>query len=205
LSNKYGDIMDKVEVTDEMRTRIISNIGSYDFQKVEVLHSIARKRRYIALAACLVLVLFAAVAIPKFMAQNQDVTDTGGSGIVECSSISELSQSVGFTVKEVNYVTFKVSKTTYTDNDGMAEITYKGTGKESVVYRMSKGDEDNSGDYSEYKSTVKADIAGSKVTLKGNDGAYVLAIWSDGTYSYSIALTSGANKAEWHKIIESIQ
>ena len=68
MSSKYGDIMDKVEVSDEMRRRIVGNIGNYDFKRGTLLMSIAKRRRYVALAACLVLVLFAAIAIPKFMA-----------------------------------------------------------------------------------------------------------------------------------------
>ena len=67
LGSKYGDIMDKVEVTAEMRRRIIRNIENYDFQRRALLQSNVRKRRYAALAGCLVLVLFAAIAIPKFM------------------------------------------------------------------------------------------------------------------------------------------
>ena len=67
MGSKYGDIMDKVEVTAEMRRRIIRNIENYDFQRRALLQSNVRKRRYAALAGCLVLVLFAAIAIPKFM------------------------------------------------------------------------------------------------------------------------------------------
>jgi len=205
LGSKYGDIMDKVEVTAEMRRRIIRNIENYDFQRRALLQSNVRKRRYAALAGCLVLVLFAAIAIPKFMAQNTGVTDNGGTPVTTFSSINELSQSVGFTVKDINYLPFKVSKTKYADNDGMAEITYKDSGKNNAVYRISKGNEDNSGDYTDYGSTVKTDIDGSTVTLKGDDGTFALGIWNEGKLSYSIALSKGINKAGWQKMIESIR
>ena len=55
------------------------------------------------------------------MAQNTGVTDNGGTPVTTFSSINELSQSVGFTVKDINYLPFKVSKTKYADNDGMLE------------------------------------------------------------------------------------
>ena len=88
---------------------------------------------------------------------------------------------------------------------GMAEITYKDSGKNNAVYRISKGNEDNSGDYTDYGSTVKTDIDGSTVTLKGDDGTFALGIWNEGKLSYSIALSKGINKAGWQKMIESIR
>lgn len=204
MDNKYGDIMDKVRVTNEMRQRIITNIGSYHFKERKSLFGIVGGYRYVAIAACLVLVIFASVAIPRLLAQNQEVTDTGGSPVSTCHTIDELSESVGFTVKDVAYVPFKVSKSTYSNNDGIAKITYESAKKESVVFRMSKGNEDNSGDYSDYKSEVKVNIGGNKITLKGSGKSYLLAVWSDEKYSYSIALTRGENITEWHKMIASI-
>lgn len=199
MGSKYGEIMDKVEVTAKMRRRIISNIMNYDFQRRRYL------RRYAALAACLALVFIAAISIPKIHESNTDVIDNGGISILTFSSIDELSQSVGFTVKNITSFPFTISNAEYVNNDGMAEITYKGSGENKIVYRISKGNEDNSGDYSDYGSIVKADIAGRKVTLKGDNGTFVLAVWSEGKLSYSIALSEGINKAGWQKMIAGIQ
>lgn len=48
--------------------------------------------------------------------------------------------------------------------------------------------EDISGDYTKYSDVKTEKIGDWDVTLKGNDGKVVLAVWNDGTYSYSISL-----------------
>ncbi|HAY64315.1 MAG TPA: DUF4367 domain-containing protein, partial [Ruminococcaceae bacterium] len=47
----------------------------------------------------------------------------------------------------------------------------------------SPGTEDNSGDYTVYAQEETLEISGNAVTLKGNDGAYSLAVWTDGSYA----------------------
>ena len=205
MGKKYGDIMEKVEVTDEMRTRILENIRKHDFHKSMGMLSAVGNRKWLALAACLILVVFTAVAVPKMIAQNQEPVDMGGTNATTYKTSSELSKAVGYDVRELNYWTFDVRNKTYETYDTEAvQITYDGTGNKSAVYRISKGREDNSGDYSDYKSVIKMREQGNDVTLKGNGKSYVLAIWSDGKYSYSIALTDGVSKTELSKMISSI-
>ena len=46
---------------------------------------------------------------------------------------------------------------------------------------------------------------GTTVTLKGDAGQYTLAIWTDGSYSYSLSLTDGLSLSDWQTLISSIQ
>lgn len=46
---------------------------------------------------------------------------------------------------------------------------------------------------------------GTTVTLKGYAGQYTLAIWTDGSYSYSLSLTDGLSLSDWQTLISSIQ
>ena len=44
------------------------------------------------------------------------------------------------------------------------------------------------------------------VTLKGNDGKVVLAVWNDGTYSYSISLDEqGVSLDEMTALVEAVK
>ncbi len=45
---------------------------------------------------------------------------------------------------------------------------------------------DISGDFNEYSFTEKTEINHKLVTMKGKDGKVKVAVWSDGTYNYSI-------------------
>ena len=57
---KYDELMDKIEVTDAMRARILRNVSAAAPKKTPV-------RRYALLAACLAVVLLGAVCVPKLM------------------------------------------------------------------------------------------------------------------------------------------
>jgi len=43
------------------------------------------------------------------------------------------------------------------------------------------------------------------VTLKGSGDEYSLAVWNDGTYSYSVSTAAGYGKEVWHDMIEGLQ
>lgn len=109
----------------------------------------------------------------------------------EVSSIKKLSDLVGFEVKELPNLPFAVQQVSYISiSRDLAEIIYTGADQE-LTYRKSEGTEDNSGNYTVYKEEMKRTIAGYEVTVKGDDGRCGLAIWTDGTYSYSIQLREG--------------
>lgn len=82
LSKKYSEIMKNIEVSDEMRSRILGNISKMDIatgtatntakkenKKNNVIYLSARLKKY-AIAACLALVMLAAVIIPNIVRNN---------------------------------------------------------------------------------------------------------------------------------------
>lgn len=117
--------------------------------------------------------------------------------IEEAGSLQELSARVGFEVKEGFTLPFEPEETTYCSYwNELAQIQYSGQGQ-TAAYRQSAGPEDNSGDYSSYGDTVQIDADGLAATLKGEGGRYVLAVWTDGLFSYSLSLSQGVTEAEW--------
>lgn len=86
----------------------------------------------------------------------------------------------------------------------LAEIDYTGEGK-TACYRKAAGTEDCSGDYNVYTDVTEFEESGMTVMLKGDAGQYTLAIWTDGSYSYSLSLSDGLSLSDWQALMNSIQ
>ena len=66
------------------------------------------------------------------------------------------------------------------------------------------GQTDPSGDYTAYAVQTTVDVDGSTVTLNGAEDGYCLAVWQDGTYSWSIRSTMVYSTDVWTEILESV-
>ena len=201
---RYDEIMEKIKVTSEMRQRVLERIAREDI--TPVLSKAARLsviRKYFAVAACFVLLLAGVTTVPRLLRNIETGSPVQQAipNIAEAESVEDLSQLVGFEVTENFSLPFEVKETAYYSYWGeMAEIEYSG-GESSATYRQSRGRNDNSGDYNVYNDIAEITIKNGNVTLKGNDGMYVLAIWMDGTYSYSLSVSSGVPEDDWHTIL----
>ena len=206
---RYDELMEKIEVTDEMRTRILHHVdrelsvaehtsGSAPLLKVR-----RRMKRYLSAAACLAVVLIGALALPQLMRPEENIQQ-GVNGMVEVASTQALAQSVGFPVEDLSCLPFSVEAATYTDCWGtMAEITYNGDGQEAM-YRKSRGTEDNSGDFNTYEQTTTLTAASAEVTLKGDADGYTLAVWNCDGYSYSLSLSVPQSAEQWENMVREI-
>ena len=172
---KYDELMDKIEVTDAMRARILRNVSAAAPKKTPV-------RRYTLLAACLAVVLLGAVCVPKLMdpaPQGEQVAIANG--MVEVADAAALADAVGFPAAEAAELPFDVEETTYTSYWGeLAEICYAGGGQ-IVDLRTSAGTEDNSGDYTDYPAVTELTVGTVTAELRGEAAErYTLAVWTDG-------------------------
>ena len=212
MGKAYDEIMERVEVTEEMQERILSNIRT---QKIRREKKILRyRRKTLQFAAGVLLVLTVGACATRMLTKNawslpgketEPENVFVGNGIEECSSIDVLSAKVGFPVADLAGLPFAVEQTEYLSYWGdMAEIDYQGA-DETACYRKSKGEEDNSGDYNEYAEVRTLEADGFSVTVKGENGTYRLAIWQRGGYSYSLSLEKGADAATFLKIAEENQ
>ena len=200
---KYDEVMEKLEVTPEMRARILQNVET---QMTEPRKKPNRLRRFAALAACLAVLLVGAVALPKLISSPapEESETTIANGMVEVASKEELSEAVGFPVKSAQSLPFFPQSIYYTSYWGeMAQIDYANGGS-TACFRQSLGEEDNSGDWSEYPAQKSLTVNGCAVTLKGEADSYTLAIWQDGTYSYSLSLSAGQPASVWESIVEGV-
>lgn len=213
---KYDEIMNKIEVDDGMRKRILSYVENLNLETERAEKSgsgskICRfrgrtMRNITAAAACIAILLVCTFAWPKLAGPGEQGTGESVSianGMLEVNSIDELSAAVNFPVNEVTGLPFSIENEVYTSYWGeMAQIEYTGEG-ETAVFRKGTGTDDVSGDYNVY-SNVKEITAGSNtVTLKGNTERFTLASWTDGTYSYSLDISCGMEEAGWIELIQN--
>ena len=191
MRKTYEKIMEKVQVTEEMRHRILQNIdGAVQAKQPRPW------RRYLPLAACVLILAVGAISLPQLSHQGAEQPGdevTWGNGIEEAASLAELEEKVGFSVAEPS-LPFAVDTVEYSSYWGeMAQIDYIGT-ENSASFRKSAGDEDNSGDYSEYDRVETLSLDGVELTLKGDADGYRLAIWCNQGYAYSIRFE---NSLDW--------
>ena len=201
---KYDEVMEKLEVTPEMRARILQNVET---QMAEPRKKPNRLRRFAALAACLAVLLVGAMALPKFISSPvpEESETLVAKGMVEVTSKEELSEAVGFPVKSAQSLPFFPQSIYYTSYWGeMAQIDYENGGS-TACFRQSLGEEDNSGDWNEYPAKESFTVNGCAVTLKGEADSYTLAVWQDDIYSYSLSLSAGQPASVWAELIEGVQ
>ena len=186
--SKYDEVMEKIVVTAEMKKRILSNLDKSNLKRDKKPAPFYLNRKFLSK-------LFD-VTVPQ---EQVDVY-----GTAEAQSAEELSRLAGFDMENLTDLPFEVKETVYTSyGNGLAEILYIGDGK-SLCYRKSLGTEDNSGDYNVYGSILEVVIKDISVTLKGNDDLFALAVWTDGSYAYSVSLTNGVSKDSFMDFIGGI-
>lgn len=193
--------MAHIEVTDEMKSRILNNIQKADITAPQknVIH-FPDVKKYLPLAACFALLLVSVLTL--LHALMPDSSDNPilapNNDIVKVSSIEELSNTVGYEV-EIPFVAEQIEYTAYWQE--MAQISYTGEGQ-TLIYRKSVGEEDNSGDYTDYQNCIEVEINTISVQLKGNAETFNLAIWNANGYSYSIQVGKGLSAEQFIELIE---
>lgn len=116
-------------------------------------------------------------------------------------SFAELAKAVGFDIKALT-VPAGYEADAYIDISGeLAEVFYV-KGDDTLVYRVSRGEGDNSGDYNTYYNKKTVDVNGVSVELRGNDKVNV-ATWSNGGFAYSVSAKQGISETEVAAVVSS--
>ena len=116
-------------------------------------------------------------------------------------SLTELAKAVGFDIKAPT-VPAGYEADAYIDISGeLAEVFYV-KGDDTLVYRVSRGEGDNSGDYNIYSSKKTVDVNGVSVELRGNDKVNV-ATWSNGGFAYSVSAKQRISETEVAAVVSS--
>ena len=127
--------------------------------------------------------------------------DGDSSQIPNLLTLAELVKAVGFDIKAPT-VPAGYEADAYIDISGeLAEVFYA-KGDDTLVYRVSRGEGDNSGDYNTYSSKKTVDVNGVSVELRGNDKVNV-ATWSNGGFAYSVSAKQGISETEVAAVVSS--
>ena len=207
--SKYNEIMERVNVTDEMKSRILGNIEEYFSKKKNA----KKKSFYLAfggvVAAALLMIIVrpwdnnvAGPINPGANSAREGSTVLGVNPMQNYASAEELSKAVGFNVPVIKSLPFKPSETEYMMlGEGFAQITYL-SDDNRLTYRKSTDKGDNSGDYNSYDYVDEIEVKGIKVTVKGSKTALNIAYWNDGEYEHSICFDNAVDKEAFVKVIE---
>lgn len=204
LKNRYNQAMEKIKVTNEMQERILKGVNETDFHKSsQSKNRFFLQKKYLMAAACLVIFLASIVTVPNLLQIEKEPNTQVIPNSMNYDTKEELINAVGFEIYDIKEVPFEIKQTTYTAfGTDLAEILYEGE-EERVFFRMSRGEDDNSGDYTEYSVVDQILVDNQKITIKGEKDGYNLAIWEDNGYSYSIYSSVNCSKGEVIKMLKS--
>lgn len=207
MKNRYNEVMNKIEVTDEMRDRILNNISNIDLKKTtKKVVTFSKHKKYLSIAACFIILIVGSVIVHNVINLHGKPPVQVVPGVVSYKSVGELSDAIGFNAKEIQELPFDIKATTYTSYSGeLAEIEYVGT-KNTAIFRMavSDKDEDISGNYDEFTSIERHLVNGYNVTIKGHGHQYTLAIWHEDGFSYALQFGKPVSKQEMLSTLQRI-
>ena len=200
--------MERLTVSDPMKDRLIAGIHKTERNKSKVVRFTAIK--WLApIAACFVL-LVAGVFVINNIHWNDVTPDEGDTtgpidqtpwGSVEYQNAEELSRASGIEIEDLENIPFEVTETVYQDyENNLVEIRYSNE-EESLSYRVSKGDEDNSGDYNDYSNVRTQKINGISVTLKGEGDLIYCVLYEKDGCIHSIGASKGYTLRQIEKMI----
>lgn len=210
MKKAYKELMDKVEVTAEMRERVLQNLKTAETDRWSIKWNKILRGTAI-LAASLALVI-GSVAVTHFYDLRKNTAEeetneflAGTYGIETADSLNQLTEMLGFSIKEITIFPFKITDILYNDYWGeMSEIVYTAENN-TITLRQQEGNEDISGDWNEYQAVWQCEVTGNIVTMKGSaEGTCQLATWSDEKFSYSLYCEKEIKEEEMINMIESI-
>ena len=106
---------------------------------------------------------------------------------VDCDTLADAAALAGFDIIVPDSVDgYEERAITAMEND-MIQVLYL-HGDDQICIRKAVGEEECSGDYNEYSEEETVTVGDREVTLRGNNGKVMVAVWTEGGYSYSIGI-----------------
>ena len=210
LSKSYKEIMEKIEISDEMRNRILTNISKEAFTPKKKTLPFRKWKTLTSIAACIAVLIICGTVIPHLFHKNPNTPDefvTGPTAEIESfNSAKELSQKSGFMIQDISNLPFKPDSISYTLLwNELAEIEYDTANQQLIYRKAAETGNDISGDYNDYSQTHTEKINDIDITFKGQDDLCYLATWSFDGYSYSLNANPGISYDDMQEMIISIE
>ena len=201
----YRQILDAVSVTPEMGRRVLTGLR----------RSLDPGRRPAAprwqprlAAACAALAICTAAAFPLWL-ESRSPAETPPVQVTwdaqQFDSIAGLADSLSYPLLLPAQVPEEYQLDGIRCLQGqLAEVVWQGDNGQSLTYRMAPGTEDISGDFTAYGWEDTLNTGAYTVTCKGEDGSIFLAVWNDGTYSFSLHASDGLTSDQVLVMIQSM-
>ena len=137
--------------------------------------------------------------------EGEPMLKTASSPYVEYNSVDELKENVNINAKMPDKIKSYKSYSYSVAFSNMVEIQYS-NGSDNILYRLEKGEvaEDISGDYNNYENIKKLTVDNTKVTIKGNENSYKVAIWYKNGVNYSLSSEQGLKIEDIQSLINEI-
>lgn len=104
----------------------------------------------------------------------------------ECASLEEAAKLAGFSIDAPEAPEGYAGRVIQVLKNEMIEVIFQ-NGDEMISVRKAAGSDDVSGDYNAYAEVKTVAVGELQVTEKGEDGKIMLAIWTNGAYSYAVS------------------
>ena len=144
-------------------------------------------------------------------AQETDTQEKGNlagmpNPFTDNSTLEEAEKNAGFNIQVPDQVQGVSASAFRNLSKELLEVIYYNGDQEVARIRKGTGRDDISGDYVGYSEIKNEKIGDRDVTLKGNDGKVVLAIWKDGEYSYAVSVDEqGVSLDEMTALVEAVR
>ena len=137
-------------------------------------------------------------------------TDPGSANAVQIpnpftdhATLAEAAKAVGFKLTVPEKVDGSPRRDIETMNGEMIQVFYGNEENETCI-RKEAGSGNISGDYNQYPQTRTAEVSGSTVTMRGENGLIMVAIWENGGYTYAVTASAGMSAAAMTELIRSV-
>lgn len=210
MSRSYREAMEHIEVTPDMRERILKNLAEAEPKPTPRTVRFIPWKQILSVAACAAILLVGVTVLPhgdEFGSESPAPSEivTAPAPTQEFSSLEELSAAAGFAVKQPQSFPFTVQETTYTLLFGeLAQVEQTSVSGETLLYRVSQEEGDNSGDYTVYSVEQPLNVDETEVLLKGSESGFCLAVWQKDGFSYSLHSSVELTVEQMQAIIQSL-
>lgn len=120
------------------------------------------------------------------------------------ATLAEAAKAAGFELTVPEKVDGSPRRGIETMSGEMIQVFY-GDDENKVCIRKEAGSGDISGDCNQYSQTKTVEINGSSVTMRGEDGLVMVAIWENGGYTYAVTSGAGMSAAAMTALVRSVK
>lgn len=121
-------------------------------------------------------------------------------------SIRDAQDAVGFSVKLPKKISGYKKAAIQAVDKAILQVFYEKDGAEILIRKaVASEGKDISGDHSDYAKVSKVKEKGNTITIKGTAKKKMLAVWTDGTYSYSVYASKGMSQKALLKFVKQVR